>query len=217
MIGRVCLHGYHYSVYSRIARLTLLRKRVSHDLVEVDPFSELPADYMELHPFGRVPVLIHEGFAIYETAAITRYIDRAFRGDALQPEDPKILARMDQVISVINDYCYWPMVRQVFSHRVFRPLTGEPDCENEVSRGLEGSRQGLAALERIAMEGHILNGKVMTLADLHLAPMIDYFTRAEEGREVLFDFSGLSNWWKEISVIPELSETDPDLSALASR
>ncbi|RJE86633.1 glutathione S-transferase family protein [Paracoccus onubensis] len=216
MTDHVCLHGYRYSVYNRIARLTLLRKRVSHDLVEVDPFSELPVDYMELHPFGRVPVLIHNGFAIYETAAMTRYIDRAFPGDALQPEDPKILARMDQVISVIDNYCYWPMVRQVFSHRIFRPITGEPACRNEIMQGMKSSGLALAALERIALEGHVLNGKSMTLADLHLAPMIDYFTRAEEGQEALSDFPGLSNWWKEISLIPELSESDPDLSALLS-
>ena len=29
---------------------------------------------LALHPFGRVPAVVHDGFVLYETAAITRYI-----------------------------------------------------------------------------------------------------------------------------------------------
>src|SRR5258708_19443585 len=88
------LHGYRYSVYQRIARLTLAEKGVSYQQVEVNPFApDVPTAYLALHPFGRVPALVHEGFALYETAAITRYIDRVFPGPALQPAEPKALAR----------------------------------------------------------------------------------------------------------------------------
>jgi glutathione S-transferase len=80
------LHGYRYSVYVRIARLALAEKGVAYDRVEVNPFSaDVPADYLALHPFGRVPTLIHDGFALYETGAITRYLDRTFAGPNLQP------------------------------------------------------------------------------------------------------------------------------------
>ena len=110
------LHGYRYSVYLRIARLALAEKDVAYDRVEVNPFApDVPADYLALHPFGRVPALVHDGFALYETAAITRYIDRAFAGPALQPGTAQELARMDQIIAVVDAYGYWPMVRQVFS------------------------------------------------------------------------------------------------------
>ena len=40
------LHGYHYSVYNRIARLALAEKGVAYDRVEVNPFGR--------HP-GRIP------------------------------------------------------------------------------------------------------------------------------------------------------------------
>ena len=67
------LHGYRYSVYQRIARLTLEEKGVAYQQVEVNPFAtDVPAAYLALHPFGRVPALVHDGFALYETAAITR-------------------------------------------------------------------------------------------------------------------------------------------------
>src|ERR1700746_835802 len=104
------LHGYRYSVYNRIARLALAEKDVAYDRVEVNPFApDVPASYLVLHPFGRVPTLVHDGFTLYETGAITRYIDRAFPGPALQPANPQALARMDQIISIVDAYAYWPL------------------------------------------------------------------------------------------------------------
>src|SRR5215831_20733088 len=99
------LHGYRYSVYVRIARLVLAEKGVAYDRVEVNPFAlPVPADYLALHPFGRVPTLVHDGFVLYETGAIIRYVDRSFAGPALQPDSPRTLARMDQLIGIIDSY-----------------------------------------------------------------------------------------------------------------
>src|SRR5260370_16462383 len=121
------LHGYRYSVYQRIARLALAEKGVAYQQVEVNPFApDVPAAYRALHPFGRVPAMVHDGFALYETAAITRYVDRAFAGPALQPADAKALARMDQIIGVVDAYGYWPLARQAFSPQAFPPPPRPP-------------------------------------------------------------------------------------------
>ena len=45
----------------------------------------IPAWYTDLHPFGRMPAFEHDGFRLFETAAISRYVDEAFAGPALQP------------------------------------------------------------------------------------------------------------------------------------
>src|SRR4051794_12763682 len=119
------LHGYKYSVCSWIARLALDEKGVAYDWVEVDPFAEdVPASYLDMHPFKRVPALLHGTFALYETSAITRYVDEAFDGPALQRAEPAERARCNQIMSIVDSYAYWPLVRQVFSHRVFRPRLG---------------------------------------------------------------------------------------------
>lgn len=206
------LHGYHYSVYVRIARLALAEKGVAYDRVEVNPFApDVPASHLALHPFGRVPVLVHDGFSLYETAAITRYIDRAFTGPALQPATPQLLARMDQVVAVVDSYGYWPMVRQVFSHRVFRPRLGTPADESEIAAGLAGSAKVLAALEALAGGGSFLVGDRLSLADLHLAAMTAYFTAAQEGRSELAQHPRLAAWWQAMQQRPPLDATDPGL------
>lgn len=205
------LHGYRYSVYVRIARLALAEKGVTYDRVEVNPFApDVPASYLALHPFGRVPTLAHDGFTLYETSAITRYIDRAFAGPALQPGDPRALARMDQVIGIADAYAYWPLVRQVFSHRVFRPRSGQPGDEAEIARGLQASAKVLAALEPLVSDG-------VTLADLHLGAMIAYFVQAPEGRQALPHYPRLAAWWARLSARPSFAATDPGLPDAPAR
>lgn len=209
MADPVHLHGYRYSVYTRIARLALLAKEVGHRTIEVDPFATLPEAYSRLHPFGRVPVLTHGAFTLFETSAITRYVDRAFEGPSLQPESAAALARMDQVISVIDSYAYWPMVRQVASHAFFRPFFGEPSSPDEIETGLEASRKILSFLDGVAGEGLVLSGRDFTLADCHLAPMMDYFVRAEEGKAALSSHPALQGWWDRASALDVLNATDP--------
>lgn len=206
------LHGYRFSVYTRIARVALHEKGAGYETVEIDPFADdVPASYRDLHPFGRVPVLTHGDFTVYETGPIIRYVDAAFEGPGLTPGDARAAARMSQAMAVIDNYGYWPMVRQVFSHRVFRAHLEEPVSEKEVAAGMEASHGVLSALEHIAAEGLILTGETVTLADCHLAPMFDYFCRAPEGAEAMEGYPALTRWWGRIRDWPGLVETDPGL------
>jgi glutathione S-transferase len=206
------LHGYRYSVYVRIARLALAEKGVAYERVEVNPFApDVPTAYLALHPFGRVPTLVHDDFALYETGAITRYLDRSFAGPALQPRSPHALGRMDQIIAVVDSYGYWPLVRQVFSHRVFRPAIGQPADEAEIGRGLAGAAKVLAALETLAAPDAFLVGPDLSLADFHLGAMIAYFAAAPEGSALLHNHPRLAAWWLHLNRRPSFAATDPGL------
>jgi glutathione S-transferase len=116
---------------------------------------------------------------------------------------------MDQVISVVDSYAYRPMVRQVSSHAFFRPFFGEPSSRAEIDAGLEDSRKVLAFLDGVAGEGLVLGGRDITLADCHLAPMMDYFVRAGEGKAALSSRPALQGWWDRISGLEVLKATDP--------
>ena len=154
-------------------------------------------------------MLSHGEFVLYETSAIERYIDSAFPSPPLTPTEAPNIARMAQVVAIIDNYGYWPMVRQVFSHSVFRPSVGERGCDDEIGSGIEASRTVLAALEGIAAEGEVLDGSRFTLADCHLAPMIDYFVAAPEGAETFGDYPCLFEWWSRMSGRSSLVRTNP--------
>src|SRR6266481_10231381 len=99
------LYGYRYSVYSCIARLALEEKGGDYHWIEVNPFApDVPEIYLALHPFKRVPTLVHDNFQIYETGAITRYVDEAFPGPSLQPTDPPSRAAASSSPSLIATF-----------------------------------------------------------------------------------------------------------------
>lgn len=189
--------------------MALVQADVSFETVEVNPFAEPPNGGSALHPFGRVPTLVHDDFVIFETSALTRYIDRVFADGDLTPETARAQARMDQVIAMIDSYGYIPMVRQVFAHAVFRPWEGILPDPDQISDGIAAARPVLSALDRIAAEGRVLTGATITLADCHLAPMIGYFLQAEQGRAAMQDTAALSRWWTAIKQSPAFVATQP--------
>lgn len=208
----VILRGYRYSVYNRIARVALHEKGVVYKTDEIDPFAaNVSEGYLKRHPFGRVPVLSNGKFDVFETSAITRYINAAFEGPELLPTEAKTLARVTQVVSIIDSYGYRPMVRQVFAQRVFRPAVGEIADEAEIKAGIDASHTVLSSLNTIAKEGRVLDGQNFTLADCHLAPMIGYFVQAPEGAGAMKAYSELTDWWTRVSLRKSLHATEPGL------
>ena len=209
---RVKLHGYKYSVYAWIARFALHEKGIDYTWVEVDPFADdVPAAYLDLHPFCRVPTLVDGGFTLYETGAITRYIDEKFDGPALRPIAPEARARVNQILSIVDSYVYWPLVRQVFSHGVFAVRMGGPADRAEYDRGLAAAPRVLDALDRLAAGGGFMVGDALTLADIHLAPMLSYFSTDDGGLALLRQRARLNTWWSAVSARRAFLDTMPKL------
>ncbi|MCU9838636.1 glutathione S-transferase family protein [Ruegeria sp. WL0004] len=206
-LPRPVLTGYSHSIYTRIIRLILLEKGISFDYVEHDPFAQ---DALGPHPFGRVPFLCHGDFAIYETAAISAYLDAAFDGTPMMPDSPQAAARAIQVVCVADAYAYWPLVRQIYEHAVFRPTYCEPSDPTEVQDGLRRTPKVLAALDEIAREGLVLS-QGFGRAECHLAPMIAALVQAPEGADLLARYPDLYEWWQRTALRPSMRETETSL------
>jgi glutathione S-transferase len=205
----VTLFGLQRSVYTRIARLALAEKQVPHRLCEVEIFGPggVPPEHFARHPFGRIPALDHDGFMLYETSAITRYVDEAFDGPALQPREPRLRARMSQIIGVLDAYAYRPLVWGVFVQRVRLPLQGQATDDDEVQRSLAAAEPVLGELERWAGRGQYLCGAALTLADLHAYPMLRCFSLAPEGDAALRRHPTLAAWFTRMPSLPSVTAT----------
>lgn len=210
MAEPLTLIGFEHSVYTRIARMALVEMGLEADYVEANPFAEEPDPELTRHtPFGRVPVLRHGGFTLTETGAILRYLDRMSAGPSLIPQDARAAARMDQVIGIVDAYVYLPLIRKVFAHGFYAPRVGAPFDPDQVVIGLDQGGPALRALDRIAGEAVQLNGADISLADLHLAPMIDYLVRVPEGAAAVADHRALAAWWARLRARASLRLTDP--------
>lgn len=194
------LHGLERSVYTRIVRLALAEKQQPYTLQEVEIFGPggVPPAHLARHPFGRIPVLSHGDFVLYETAAITRYVDEAFDGPALQPASAQARARMNQVIGLLDAYAYRPMVWGVFVQRVRRPAEGHAVDEPEVARSLIAADRVLKVLDQALAQHARLAGPSLSLADLHAWPMLRYFTLAPDGDALLRRYPRLHGWFDQM-------------------
>lgn len=203
------LYGADYSVYTRIARLALAEKGVPYRMETVDVFAPggPPAWYLARHPFGRIPAFAHGEVALYEAAAITRYVDEAFAGPPLQPADAVARARMAQIISVMNSYAFRPLVLDLYVERVSVARRGATPDEARITAALPECERCLAALAALQGELDFLVGSTPTLADLHAAPIIAYARLAPEGAAILARQANLSAWWHRMQARPSMAAT----------
>jgi glutathione S-transferase len=202
------VYGRAFSVYVRIVRQTLEEKGVAYRLVEIDPFAPggPPAEYRERQPFGRIPAFEHDGFRLYEAGAISRYVDEAFPGPALQPREPRARARMNQAISILDSYAYRTLVWDVFVERVRAPENGRAPDEARIVAALPKAETCLAALASLS-DGDWLAGAEYTLADIHAAPMFAYFRMAPEGLAIMARHARLERWWRAMAARPSMIAT----------
>jgi len=205
-MARPIVYGPAGSTYVWSTRLALAEKGVAHDLIEVGFGEHREAPHLSRHPFAKVPAFEHDGFALYETQAILRYIDEGFPVSPLQPTDLHQFARMNQIMGIVDAYAYRPMIWDIVVERTMAPREGRTPDEAKIAAAMPIAEKTLAALSDL-MTGPYLLGPQVTLADLHLAPIIAYFRLAPEGQRFLAKAPRIASWWELIAKRLSLQQT----------
>jgi glutathione S-transferase len=73
--------------FAHRVRLVLLEKGVRFELIEIDPQNK-PANFLEISPYGKVPVLIHGDNRVWESAIVNEYLEETFPDPPLLPTEP---------------------------------------------------------------------------------------------------------------------------------
>src|SRR5262252_7233213 len=120
-MSRFIVHGIPGSPFSRAVLATLEEKGADYRLAALAVGMIKVEPHISRHPFGRVPVLEHDGFMLYETQAILRYLDRLLPAPALTPRDAKAAARMDQLMNVCDWYLFQGVNSVIGFHRIVGP------------------------------------------------------------------------------------------------
>ena len=167
------------------------------------------SEHLARHPWGKVPVLVHAGFSLFETAAITRYVDDVFPGPKLQPEDPQRRARMTQICAILDHYGWNPMVIQVFVQGALIPMKGGAPDRAVIAKAMPQAELALKTIESLTTGGEFLCGTSISLADMYLVPILDYFLRTEDGRAAMKPYPRISTWWQKIEQRPSVINTRP--------
>ena len=207
-MSKPILYGPAYSTYTRSARLAMEEKGVDYDLVEVDFLQgPMPEEHLERHPFAKVPAFEHDGFKLYEVTAIERYIDEEFDGPSLQPEGTRDRARMNQIVSIIDSYAYSCTVGQLVIQRIVMPMLGQQADESAIAEAMPEVAKCMDIIGELRGSSKFLVGDQVTLADIHMAPIFDYFQSTPDSESILQKNPTLSSWWNEMSARASMQKT----------
>jgi glutathione S-transferase len=168
--------------------------------------------YLVLNPRGRVPVLVDDGFALFESAAIVEYLEDRFpnAGPALFPLDVRERAIARRLVREADQYIATPMETLVEQMLFTRPE------QRDAARVTAACDELIAELDRfegyVPAEGFLLGA--LGAADFTLYPMIALTLRIEQKKDPALGISKalgprLLAWMTRLEALPSFSKTFP--------
>lgn len=198
--------GSSRSSYTRVVRMVCEEKTIDYTLTET--LLGAPS-LLAIHPFGKMPLLRHGDFELCESKAIATYLDRAFPGPQLIPSEPKLAARTEQWVSLINTVFDVTLVRNyLLAYAVPRTADGKPDRQ-AIDSVTPAVRHQLKILdEAVAVTGHLV-GDQFTLADIYLLPILFHLPKVPESAAALAEAKHLTAYLERHSARASLARTVP--------
>jgi len=210
-VSKLVLWGFDGSTYVRTVKMLLAEKgttdfeQVPLNVLKGEPRSP---EHRARHPFGKVPVLDHDGLRILETSAIVRYLDDVLPGPSLTPASAADRARMDMTIGVIDSYGYGALIGGVAAYHLFPDFVGGKNDAMHAA-GLAEGRKLLEFVMNTRGASRFIAGE-LSLADLFLAPIAFYVSLTPDA-PALFSVAGFADWWSKMQALPSYRNTIPDL------
>jgi glutathione S-transferase len=202
------IHSIPGSPFGRAVLVLFEEKNARYRFSPVPPGSLKTPEHLSRHPFGKIPALDHGPFRLYETQAILRYVDRVLPQPALTPSDPQAVARMDQMMNVNDWYLFQGVASVIGFQRVVGPrLMGLKTDEDAIAASMPGAHAVFAELARQLGEKPFFIGETVSLADVILAPQLDFLRATPEWQPLTADHENLRTWLDRMNTRPSMAST----------
>ena len=154
-------------------------------------------EYRALNPNGRIPMIEDDGFVLWESNSIIRYLANQYGGDHLYPQAARARARVDQWLdwqaSDLNkswSYAFLSLVRQSPAHQDLDAL----------SAGCREWARHMGILERqLETTGGYACGAHFSLADIVLGLSVNRWFETPLAHP---DFAALKAYYERLSLRP---------------
>jgi len=205
--------GIPQSSFTRAVRMAALEKGIPYDFIVAPPHSP---EVKAIHPAGKVPVMRHGDFTLFESRAIAHYIDEQFPGPALTPRTPAGDARVEQWISYHNTTVDAVLIRKyVLAGYVF-PKTPDKSPDRTLIAELQPALAREAAVLDKATASGFLVGDRFTLADIFLMPTLFSAHRFPEFGALMKQATNLQRYYDRHAERESFKATTPPPPAAKS-
>lgn len=200
------LYGFSVSPHVRAARIAFQEKAVEIELNEV-ALEQLQEEWFgAVHPFRKIPALVHGDLTLFETPALLVYADAIGTGAALVPASPANVARLWQFVGIAQNYLYPAGVMQLYFHTVLTGLFGMKGEPAVAAQAVDPVALALDVLEH-ALSGEWLAGAKLSLADIYCGVMVDYVARTNDGRMLIAQRLRVAAWLERLRARPSFVDT----------
>jgi glutathione S-transferase len=210
-MSEVIVHTIPGSPFARAVLATLEEKQVPWRIAPLHPGQHRQQPHLSRNPFGRMPAIEHDDFALYETQAIVRYIDRVWPQPGLTPREPRAAARMDQAMNVNDWYLFQGCGNVIGFQRVVGPkVMGLTPDEAAIAAAMPHARRVFDELSRLLGDDAYFAGDQISLAEMMLVPQMDFLAQTPEWTELTGALPNIVAWLTRTSARPSFAATTWD-------
>jgi glutathione S-transferase len=153
-------------------------------------------EYRAQNPNGLVPTLVEDGFVMWESNAITRYLCAKFAMGVLCPEDPRERAEADKwmdwklsTVARIMIPIFWGLVR----------TAPEDRNHDQITAAIEDSFPIWEILDKHLADRPYVAGDRLTMGDIPLGPQLHRWMMLVEDRPSM---PHLEAWYQRLTERP---------------
>ena len=207
-MATITVYGTPVSTYVRTVRLLLEEASAEYDLKSVGIFNgeNDSSEYRAKNPFGKIPTLEVDGELLYETAAITDYLDTVVASNKFSPSNPMSKARMRQIMAIIDSYFYSPAITTIVIQRLIVPSQGGKTDEDAVKNAIAPAKTAAEAIESLNVGSPYLLGSELSIADFYLIPIFIYLSQTPEFDAITAQTPKLRTWWDEVNKLKSVKQ-----------
>lgn len=198
------LYGFPFSTCTKRVAVVLHEKKVPFKYVNIDLATgeHKRPEVLEKQPFGQVPYIEDDGFVLYESRAIARYIATKYAGQGTAglvppPTDIQASAKLDQALSIeVANYDVYA-AKAIYEGVIKKKFYGAAD-EAAAKAAIDSLSPKLDVYEKILLKQKYLAGDELTIVDLFhlptgtLLPFLGLDTLDNAARP------NVARWWKEL-------------------
>ncbi|KXL43352.1 hypothetical protein M433DRAFT_135914 [Acidomyces richmondensis BFW] len=150
---------------------------------------------LKRHPWGKIPVITFpEGFTLYESRAICKYLARKYSFPLLPPDsDLEATALFDQAQSAEMLYFAEPAGKISFE-MIAKKFMGLPQDNGIVSDALRSVEAFFNVAERLLQHKEYMAGSDFTLTDIFYIPLIQRLFACGYG-DIIVSRKAVKAWW----------------------
>ncbi|KAF7335741.1 Glutathione S-transferase [Mycena venus] len=199
------IYGPTYSVAVRRVAVVCKELNVPYELIPVDIVKgeHKQAAHLARQPFGVVPSIDDDGFELFESRAIARYVVAKYgKGSSLVPDSNDIAAtaKFEQAVSIENNN-FDSTAGQIFVEVIIKPMRGGQTDQAVLTQLLATMGGKLDVYEKILSKQKYMAGDTVTIADLFHLPWL-YALTEKAKLDLVPSRPNVSRWYNDISSRP---------------